>query len=71
MKAALFLIAVISLPAYSFDFKSLAEKVAKDKKTQEQLKDAAKKGFEYFQGDKKEEEQKEAKKDETSDTKIQ
>lgn len=45
----------LSSQLFAFDFKELAEKVAKDKKTQEQLKDAAKKGMDYFQGEKKEE----------------
>lgn len=47
----------LSSPILAFDFKELADKVAKDKKTQEQIKDAAKKGMDYFQGDKKEEEE--------------
>lgn len=39
----------ISLPSFAFDFKAAVEKAAKDKKTQEQIKDAAKKGYEYYQ----------------------
>jgi hypothetical protein len=54
-KFVIFGLIAVSMQAYAFDFKGLVKKVSEDKKTQEQIKDAAKKGYEYFQGDKKEE----------------
>lgn len=45
-----------SATASAFDLKGLVEKAAKDEKMQKQAKDLAVKGYEYFKGEKKDEE---------------
>lgn len=40
--------------AMALDFKGLVEKASKDEKMQAQAKDLAKKGYDYFKGDKEE-----------------
>lgn len=41
---------LLSLNVFALDLKGLVEKVQKDKKMQEQIKDGAKKAYDYFQG---------------------
>lgn len=54
MTSPLILLALcLSLPTLAFDLKGLVKKVQEDPKTQEQIKEAAKKGLEYFQKNKK------------------
>jgi len=50
MKVAI-LLAVISMNAMAFEMKEFIQKAAKDKKMQEQAKEVAKKGMEYFKKD--------------------
>ena len=40
---------VVSANSFGFEFKEAIEKLKNDKKAQEQIKDAAVKGYEYFQ----------------------
>lgn len=50
MKIIITVIAVVvSMNCFAFEFKEAIEKLKNDKKAQEQIKDAAVKGYEYFQ----------------------